>query len=303
MCGVRSVYNLKAEDAVQALTLLEVRELQLDILRQVDRFCREKDIPYYLAWGTLLGAVRHGGYIPWDDDIDIMMHRRDYERFCRLFQHSGLTQRFSLLSFATHQEWNLGFVKISDDRTILRESYATTVLRGVNIDIFPIDVFPSSVMMRRLHRAVLRSLRGVVSLKAIRRRDTRATHKALTVRFIQTLLRRVTVSRVERVLSCYASANRLCSGKRAGVVSGPSIWEVESDALGEPIELEFEGISFLGPNDPSRVLRAMYGDYMTLPPEADRKGHTFEARWLEGKPERWPVSAATVCARKSEGPL
>src|SRR6476661_6158451 len=90
---------------LRPLTLGELRSVQLQILRQVDHFCREHDVPYFLAWGTLLGARRHGGYIPWDDDVDLMMFRQDYDRFEREFGGSTAGAGLSVGSAHRHTAW------------------------------------------------------------------------------------------------------------------------------------------------------------------------------------------------------
>ena len=113
----------------------ELRTIQLDILQNVHDFCMKHDIKYTLAYGTLLGAVRHGGYIPWDDDIDIAMLRPDYERFMQEYKNDI----YKFTECRLDKDVHIGFGKVEDTRTIVIEGGNTKNL-GVSIDVFPIDI-------------------------------------------------------------------------------------------------------------------------------------------------------------------
>lgn len=112
----------------------ELRTIQLDILQNVHDFCMKHDIKYTLAYGTLLGAVRHGGYIPWDDDIDIAMLRSDYEKFLKEYKDDI----YKFTECRLDKDVHIGFGKVEDTRTIVIEGGNTKNL-GVSIDVFPID--------------------------------------------------------------------------------------------------------------------------------------------------------------------
>ena len=99
----------------------EIRRVQLQMMDVIDDFCRENQLNYFLDCGTLLGAVRHKGYIPWDDDVDISMYREDYEKFLRTFQKTG----YSLKSPYNDQTYYYPFAKVCDDRTIIDASKKT----------------------------------------------------------------------------------------------------------------------------------------------------------------------------------
>ena len=102
----------------------ELRELQLKILDYIDAFCKEHDIRYSLSSGTLLGAVRHGGYIPWDDDIDIMMVREDYEKFLKLYAQHNTSEIYQLVNYDTsNKKFLMTFSKIHDIRTLVKEDW------------------------------------------------------------------------------------------------------------------------------------------------------------------------------------
>ena len=119
---------------MKEIGLKELRDLQLDILQNVHDFCVAHGIHYSLAYGTLLGAIRHKGYIPWDDDIDIAMLRPDYEKFMREYKD----EVYRFCECRLDKDIHIGFGKVEDTRTIIIEAGNTKNL-GVTIDVFPID--------------------------------------------------------------------------------------------------------------------------------------------------------------------
>ena len=122
----------------------EIKEIGLNILKKVHDFCVSNDIMYSLACGTLIGAVRHKGFIPWDDDIDIYMLRSDYNRFISLFQEQA-PEHLAISSLINEPKWHLSWAKVYDIRTVCYEHIAVDVKEtGLGIDIFPIDSAPES---------------------------------------------------------------------------------------------------------------------------------------------------------------
>lgn len=127
---------------MKLITKQELRDVQINILDAIDSFCIGKNITYWLCGGTLLGAVRHKGYIPWDDDIDIMMPRTDYERF--IVEFKGFDY-LKVISHNTDESYPFAFATVNDTRTWkketrLRKKYAKNIC--VNVDVFPIDSLP-----------------------------------------------------------------------------------------------------------------------------------------------------------------
>lgn len=118
----------------------ELKQIQLDILKFVDKFCKENNLKYFLAYGTLLGAVRHKGYIPWDDDIDIIMFREDYEKFVTTFKDVN----YKVFATEVNSKYPYPFAKVGDTRTYYMEEIKDVIDTGVNIDVFPLDYLPEN---------------------------------------------------------------------------------------------------------------------------------------------------------------
>lgn len=119
----------------------EIKKIQLEILKYVDQFCSQNNIKYALGYGTLIGAVRHKGFIPWDDDIDIIMRRNDYNRFIELF--SKETGRYKVWSHNLQTDYPIPYAKVTDEKTLKLEGTNYYVERGVDIDVFPLDDLPN----------------------------------------------------------------------------------------------------------------------------------------------------------------
>ena len=117
----------------------ELKRIQLEILDDIHAFCESSGIGYSISFGTLIGALRHGGYIPWDDDIDLMMERDDYERFIRTFR----SDKCEVLELRKVDWCNELFVKVVRKGTMMKDTVFGRELWGINIDIFPMDMFPA----------------------------------------------------------------------------------------------------------------------------------------------------------------
>jgi lipopolysaccharide cholinephosphotransferase len=267
---------------MERLTPDELRRVQVDILRTIDQFCREQGITYYLAFGTLLGAVRHGGYIPWDDDIDLMMLRTDYVTFIETFPGTPSAEGLSLGAPETRDDWPFPYAKVSDDRTQMQEESDVAVPLGVNVDVFPVDGCPQRSTMRRLQRVELSVFRSLLTLKSLTPRPGRAWHRRLVTLLTKPLTRLVTTRWLVERFTNSARRYRTDVSDHVGVRIGSFDWSVPRAALATPVAVEFEGGSYLAPHDTHLVLTTLYGDYMALPPEAERVSHhRFVARWRQ----------------------
>lgn len=136
------------------ITLQEMQKYVANILKQFDAFCNENGLTYFVGYGTLLGAIRHDGFIPWDDDIDIMMPRGDYEK---LLTYAALDNvgRYEIISRMNRKNWPYPLAKCVDSNTELEETNFNSGRLGVYIDLFPLDGLPSGNIKRKIHMAYL----------------------------------------------------------------------------------------------------------------------------------------------------
>lgn len=252
------------------LDIQEIKDIQLSILKEVHRFCIENAIDYSLAHGTLLGAVRHKGYIPWDDDIDICMLEKDYEVFMNSFTHPYL----KALSIEKDSTWPYPYGKVCDDRTVVYEDADVTYPKlGVNIDVFPIYTYPDSVFKALVLRLRIFILSWVHNIKVTRisaRRNFVKNAILSVLKFVFLPLDFAYVNRRIRELCLKAGSQkslRLFETRSAHT----SVYDTSSFESFDRIE--FEGYRYnvmIGWHD---YLSVRHGDYMKLPPKSSQYPH------------------------------
>ena len=136
---------------IKYLSMDEIKLIELEILQYIHDFCVKNDIKYFINYGTLIGAVRHKGFIPWDDDIDICMFRKDYEKFIDLFsKDDGI---YKILSLETDDKYYNNFMKVINSKTKIEDerNYKTYDL-GIFVDIFPIDSFDDLKLVEKTYK-------------------------------------------------------------------------------------------------------------------------------------------------------
>lgn len=256
---------------MEELTLKKLREIQLSILKEVAAFCDNHGINYFLCGGTLLGAIRHKGYIPWDDDIDIMLPRPDYEKLLIHFKSEDLV----LHSSKRDDNFINPFVKISDKRTILIENISNGNNIGVNIDVFPIDGFPEGQDEMKNHIRKIGRLRKILSLQSLKYRSERSFFKNITVIFTKPFVLLLSPKKISERIEQEAIKYSFDHSKKAGIaVWGYGDKEVcPKKAFVDNIVVSFEGINFKAPLNYDLYLSTVYGNYMELPPENKRISH------------------------------
>ncbi|MDI9550374.1 MAG: LicD family protein [Bacteroidales bacterium] len=264
---------------------IDRRQIQLtllEILKDVDAFCRASGIRYSLAYGTLLGAVRHKGFIPWDDDIDLLMPRPDFERFLATYgKEPGA--RYQCLFNARGKKINFVnfFAKVHDTKTLSIESRMRKSHRfGLSIDLFPVDGKPDDRKALLRHEKRLGHCAHQILLKQ-RPFFPLSFHNPLPA-MIEAHLHSLDglLRRCMKLMKEYDfSTSRLCGSAPIGSNGLKEVYERE--LFEEYIELEFEGCRFLAFSRWDEYLRQQFGDYMQLPPENQRKSHGLTVYLLD----------------------
>ncbi|ORJ29921.1 2-C-methyl-D-erythritol 4-phosphate cytidylyltransferase [Streptococcus oralis subsp. tigurinus] len=266
---------------MRKLSIEEAKKIELDILDFIDSFCKEHGINYCINYGTLIGAIRHKGFIPWDDDIDLSMTRENYEKFIQLF--SEKQSRYKLLSLETDDQYFNNFIKIVDPTTKIIDTRNTkTYGSGVFIDIFPMDTFNDTKVVDICYKLESFKLLSFSKHKNIVYGDSKLKDLIRTLFWL--LLRPVSprffANQIEKQIQKY----RVENGKYiAFIPSKAKEKEIfPRDMFDELIETPFEHLVLPAPKHFDAVLKQFYDDYMTVPPkEKQIYIHEFEAYKLE----------------------
>lgn len=257
----------------------EVKELMLDLLKKFSCYCEKNNLRYYLAAGTLLGAVRHQGYIPWDNDIDVWMPRPDYEEFLSKMKNEKVDSYIECLQY--QEVKTFPFAKLIDNRTILKEHFLVTEdSLGVYIDIFPLDGLPEEAGDRKKIENKAKIYKKLYAF-ANYRFGTGSSNgmkciKMLLYPFSKMVSNRWVCDRLNHLCQSYDYDNCRWVGT---VVWGPGEPDFFLREYFEAGKAVFEKNYFCIPKDYDAVLKKKYGNYMELPPEKERVVHYFEAYW------------------------
>lgn len=258
----------------------EYKLIQLDILSSVDKFCVDNDIRYSIACGTLLGAVRHKGYIPWDDDIDIYMLREDYIRFCSLFPDI-LDGKYRLASFEMLKNFDRIYANIYDDRTIFVEEGNYDYSIGVNIDVFPIDDVPEGYKWR-LFKKLLFLLFLIRNFKILKLSTKRSVFKNIFLLLGKLICILIPLNSLLKCINSIIQSNNnlgyfMCYSCCFGI-DYPNPFP---RSLFDRLKLyPFEDRVYYGFEDADCYLKLSFGNYMKLPPKENQiSHHSYVAFW------------------------
>lgn len=264
---------------LQQLEVDKLRKVETDILKEVIRVCDIIGVNYYVMYGTLLGAVRHKGFIPWDDDIDIGFLRADYETFIREAP-KYLPEYYFVQTNESDPDCPYNFGKVRDSRTTFIESSIKDfkVNHGAFIDLFPIDFYPEErlekIIFELKKKIYLTRIRCDYTLPEELAKNIKGGYRNVARKAIKILFRSRKKA-VKKLDSLYKSCR-----SSSMVISHNGAWGNEREILpyewyGEGIKIVFEDIKVNAPCEYDKWLKHMYGDYMQLPPEEKRKAHHY----------------------------
>lgn len=264
--------------------LREIQLIELEILKYFAEFCENNGLRYFLDSGTLIGAIRHKGFIPWDDDIDVCMLREDYNKFVKLMQkkHCKLTDNILL---ETEKDSVYPYLKLVDTRTVLVEYPNTNPLEtGIYIDIFPKDGLLSTDAneqrrAKRVKQYILYGWLGTFTCKKYLNSD-RMIDKIKGM-LIKTFIPNPSKWKEKALVLAQKQNDKDCAFVSSLICSG-MIGCAPVSCFESQIDVQFEGCTFKAPVGYDQYLHSLYmGDYMELPPEEKRVAHETIVYWKD----------------------
>lgn len=250
--------------------LKDLQNVELEILLEVDRICKKNNIKYFLVSGTLLGAIRHKGFIPWDDDIDVCMSLKDYKKFCKVSKKE-LDSDFFLQNYETDytNRWPAKMRK--NNTTAIEKGFENSIIhQGIWIDIFPI------IGVKNNDKWIKKATKRSDFAKKLLRKRFGANSKFKELSFDKKLLRfvpfdfirmivKITLSTIFKSHEKYEFCTYLWGDSKISA-------RFRSDVFDDLCDVEFEGCLFPAPKKWDKYLQQVYGDYMTPPPPENRNG-------------------------------
>ena len=264
----------------------EQKEVMLNILCEFSEFCERNDLDYFLDAGTLIGAVRHQGYIPWDDDIDVNMPREDYEKFINMTKEKGgVLSEYLYVEYP--EETIFPFLKIADNRTVLVEYPDKNPMEvGVYIDVFPKDGICDASKKSKLVCDIsynLNLLRWFNVFSVYAWRNSNSVLKKMIAAMGRTFIKHPNIPLVlqQKWIRKYREKYPIdCCKYVTTLVNGEFNKRAPKECFSNYIMVEFEGKKFRAPVGYDEYLKCLYkSDYMQLPPEEERVSHNNIIYW------------------------
>lgn len=254
----------------------EIQSIALGVLVYIDKICKENNIEYSLAGGTALGAVRHGGFIPWDDDIDIVMTRPNYEKFLSVMDNTS-SDKYKCLHYGKDfPNYFYRFAKVCDLSTTLEEGkYIHNRELGISVDVFPSDGVDEKNIKKVFKKA---KYYGAMLMVSASKKYTKSPHGFLrsVVKFFGYLYAKIWGwkhwhNKYEKLVSKYQFEDHNKTLVYCGMYGLNEVFD--KDIYSNLSTISFEGIIFPVVNDTDKYLKALYKNYMQLPPKEKQVSH------------------------------
>lgn len=265
------------------ITSEESKQIMLTIMDAIDDICKESNLTYYLSGGTLIGAVRHKGFIPWDDDMDIVLFRDEYEDLRSKLKTQTKYPHLALLDSET-DGYFYPFMKFADTRTIAKQG-DTIVSHGIWVDIFPFDTVPNNQIVRsiylrkcQIYRDVL--LSAVTDFSGVKKLSIKGIAKVIFSIVGKCIGPQKISVMTELHMQKY---NGKHNAQYVGCNYSPYVMRefLPKEIVKPVVEVTFENRKYLSFKNWDIYLKRLYGDYMKMPPKEKQKTHNIEAWWKE----------------------
>lgn len=262
----------------------KVQNVQLQILIDYMAFCKEHHLRYFVSGGSLIGVMRHKGFIPWDDDIDVMMPRSDYNKFVKL--KNEYPKDYFLVDHETDPKWHFNFAQFVDNQSeIIVHMNEKPRMCKIWIDVFPLDGMPNNALLRWLHIKRILAYRYLIQIPNIRTQvDTHRVGRPFYEKCVIKLLHYIplgkfinfdsVLKKMEKALEKYDYDKSGYVGNMLGKYREREV--VPHNYFGQGKAMDFENIQVCCPDEPDLLLKHLYGEYMQLPPVKDRVSHDIE---------------------------
>lgn len=261
--------------------LRKAQLLMLKILKEVHKICEENNIKYFLSDGTLIGAIRHQGFIPWDDDLDIGMLREDYEKFCKIAPQI-LSENFILQNFQTDKGYGLQYGKVILKNTVWIEKVAKNTNRqwsGIYIDIFPYDNITENKKMQKLINRLYIFIQGLILIKFKYINISNYESMAKKLKYVLKKIYLCTISKKLLIYIRDSICKRYLNKSKTLVTKyGGNFYKNQNPYnFYKDLTLQkFEDTSFYIPKNYDKILKNLYGNYMEIPPIEKQRQHGIE---------------------------
>ena len=261
--------------------LRKAQLLMLKILKEVHKICEENNIKYFLSDGTLIGAIRHQGFIPWDNDLDIGMLREDYEKFCKIAPQI-LSENFILQNFQTDKGYGLQFGKVILKNTVWIEKVAKNTNRqwsGIYIDIFTYDNITENKKMQKLINRLFIFIQGLILIKFKYINISNYESMAKKLKYVLKKIYLCTISKKLLIYIRDSICKRYLNKSKTLVTKyGGNFYKNQNPYnFYKDLTLQkFEDTSFYIPKNYDKILKNLYGNYMEIPPIEKQRQHGIE---------------------------
>ena len=257
------------------VTLQEIQQITSKILETFDLFCSKKEICYYLAYGTLLGAIRHDGFIPWDDDIDVLIPRKDYEKLLKE-EYIDSDRRYRIIGSHNIDNWPYAFAKCIDTQTELLETDFNSGAIGVYIDLFPLDGLPNGRLMQKMHMKWVYFWHYM--LITLQKKELKGSSKIRTIikHIVYPLTSKIGVKKLVAIINKNGKRYPFSESKYVAsqMVSVYGMREcMNAEWFADRERHKFENFDVWIPSGYDSILKSLYREYMKLPPEEKRITH------------------------------